>query len=53
MPHYWILSGWARSLEAYELRDGVCVLIQRLTGDEVFSPVLFPGLSFSLATLWR
>lgn len=53
VPHYWILSYRARSLEAYELRDGVYVLVQRLTDDEVFSPAVFPGLSFSLGRLWR
>ena len=53
VPHYWILSGRARTLEAYELRDGIYLLVERLTDDETFSPSLFPGLSFSLAPLWR
>lgn len=53
VPHYWILSAAAESLEAYELRDGIYVLVQRLTGDDIFSPGLFPGLSFSLGPLWR
>ena len=53
IPNSWILSAPAQSLEAYELRDGIYVLVQRLTDDETFSPALFPGLSFSVGPLWR
>lgn len=52
VPHYWIVSPRAHTLEEYRLEGGQYVLAQRLAGTETFKPVLFPGLEIPLADLW-
>lgn len=52
VPHYWLVDPLDRRFEAYELRDGRYVLVASLTGDATFEPVLFPGLTISLAEVW-
>lgn len=52
IAHYWIVDPVARTLEAYELREGGYALTDRRTRDETFEPALFPGLTIPLAMLW-
>ena len=53
VSHYWIVDPAARTLEAFELRDGAYVLVAAHAEDETFQPGLFPGLAISLADLWK
>jgi Uma2 family endonuclease len=48
----WLLDPLRRTIEGYELREGAYVLTQQRSGDETFSPSLFPGLTINLALLW-
>ena len=52
VPHYWIFSPTAHTLEVYELGENGYALIERLTESDTFTPALFPGLSIQLADLW-
>lgn len=53
VPHLWFLNPQARWLEAYGLGEGGYTLTARHTGNEEFTPSLFPGLVIPLARLWR
>jgi Uma2 family endonuclease len=52
VPHYWIVDPSDKTLLAYQLVEGQYVLIGTGTNDETFEPILFPGLTIALATLW-
>ena len=52
VAHAWLVDPLARTLEAFELRDGQWVLLDAIEED---APVCFPpfaAVSFSLADLW-
>jgi Uma2 family endonuclease len=52
IPHYWIVDPRHRTLEALELEGGEYQLRDRCEGDQLFCPVLFPGLEIPLAQVW-
>jgi len=52
VPHYWIVSPWNRTLEAYRLTDGRYELDGRFGPGSVFRPPLFPGLEIVIDDLW-
>ncbi|MEZ5600486.1 MAG: Uma2 family endonuclease [Candidatus Competibacteraceae bacterium] len=52
VAHAWLVDPLARTLEAFELRDGQWVLLGAIGED---APVCFPpfaAITFSLADLW-
>lgn len=51
--HYWVVDPEDRTLEAFALGATGYSLVAALEGDDVFEPRLFPGLTVSLAELWR
>ena len=53
VQHYWLVDAEAQTLEAFELSEGAYRLLAAVGGDEVFRPVLFPGLAIPLPDLWR
>ncbi|MCX6022873.1 MAG: Uma2 family endonuclease [Chloroflexi bacterium] len=53
VPHYWIAAPITKSLELYELRDEKYIMVGRYAGDDTIESALFPGLSISLAAVWR
>jgi Uma2 family endonuclease len=52
VPHYWIVDGETRSIEAYALADGRYVLDARGAGDARFTARPFLDLEIALASLW-
>jgi Uma2 family endonuclease len=52
VPHYWLIDPDQRTLEAYELAIDHYDLVASARDAEVFTPLLFPGLSIRLADLW-
>jgi Uma2 family endonuclease len=52
VAHAWLVDPEARTLEAYELREGAWMLIAVLKDDEAVSVPPFDAVSFSLADLW-
>lgn len=52
MPYYWIVDPEARTLEAYELADGVYRLVSRAAGAASVSLPPFPDLAFVPDSLW-
>lgn len=52
IPHYWVVDPSARTLVAYELRDGVYAMTAVLEGSALFRPALFPDLEIPLDPLW-
>lgn len=50
--HYWLVDPDARTIEAFELAEGQYRRTVHLTGDTMFAPSLFPGLTISLRSLW-
>lgn len=48
---YWIVERMGPVLEEYEAVDGVYVRRATVEGDEPFSPLVFPGLTFALKPL--
>jgi Uma2 family endonuclease len=53
VQHYWLVDPEAKTLEAFELVEGVYRLEAVVGGDEVFHPALFPSLTIPLPELWR
>lgn len=52
VPHLWIVDPKARSLEAFALRTGRWVLLDKLEGNDPVSVPPFDAVSFCLSTLW-
>ncbi|MCX6020791.1 MAG: Uma2 family endonuclease [Chloroflexi bacterium] len=52
-PHLWLIDPLQHSVETYELRDGQYELTARGAGEESFTPLLFPGLTIPLRSLWE
>ena len=50
--HLWLVAPVARTLEAFELRDGEWVLIASAKDDEPISVRPFEAITFSLGGLW-
>ncbi len=48
----WFIDPTARTLEAFELRDGFWALLDMLTGDAGISVPPFDAISFDLSDLW-
>lgn len=48
---YWIMEQEGPVLEEYEVVDGVYVRRATVEGEESFSPLIFPGLAFTLKPL--
>ena len=53
VPNYWILDGYAESLECLVLEGGKYRRDAFGRRSEEVRPSLFPGLVFSLAEIWR
>jgi Uma2 family endonuclease len=51
--HYWIVDPEARRLECYRLAAGGYAMLVQGEGDTVFAHPDWPGLSISLAEIWR
>ena len=52
VAHLWLVDPEARTLEAFELRDGAWVLIAALKEEDPVAVPPFDALTFSLASLW-
>ena len=52
VPHMWLIDPPARSLEAFELRDGHWALLARRVGHQQVSLPPFEAVSFFLGDLW-
>ena len=52
VSHLWFVDPDARTLEAFELRDGQWSLIATLTDDDKVSVPPFDAISFDLSDLW-
>lgn len=52
VAHLWFVDPDARTLEAFELREGRWLLLETLTGDVLVSLPPFDQTSFSLSDLW-
>lgn len=52
VTHYWLVSPEEKTLECFELRDGVYALVAGGLDDDVVEHPAFPGLSISLSKLW-
>ena len=52
IPHYWIVSPWERTLEAYRLVAGEYEPTGTFGPGSVFRPDLFPGLEIPIDDLW-
>jgi Uma2 family endonuclease len=53
VSHYWLVDPDAKTFEAFELDEGRYYLKANLTGDAIFTPSMFPGLTISLRSLWE
>lgn len=52
VPHAWLVDPLARTLEAFELREGVWALIATLAEDAEVRVPPFDAVAFPLADLW-
>jgi len=52
VSHAWLVDPLARTLEAFELREGVWVLIAALSEDDPVRVPPFDAIAFSLRDLW-
>jgi len=52
VAHAWLLDPVARTLEAFELREGAWTLIGSLKDEDAVCLAPFAAISFSLAELW-
>lgn len=53
VPHYWVLDPEARTLECFQLRDGVYVLAASGAGDDAVAVPDLDGLSVDLQAIWK
>ncbi len=51
--HYFIVSPEDKSLECYQLRDGVYSLVASGMDDDIVSHPIYTGLDISLSPLWK
>lgn len=51
--HYWIVDPEAHRIECFRVAEGSYALVLQAEGDTAISHPDFPGLTFSLADLWR
>ncbi len=52
VAYIWLMDPLARTLEAYELREGAWLLLATLKDDDPVSIAPFAAVTFSLADLW-
>lgn len=52
VPHAWLVDPLARTLEAFELRDGLWALIATLSENDPVRVPPFDAVEFSLGDLW-
>ena len=52
VTHLWFVDPNTRTLEAFELRNGLWVVLEILTGDAEVSVPPFDAISFDLSDLW-
>ena len=52
IPHYWLIDPDQHVLEAYELSGEQYNLVIRARDSDMFTPSVFPGLSFQISDLW-
>ncbi|HUL14323.1 MAG TPA: Uma2 family endonuclease [Methylococcaceae bacterium] len=52
VAHAWLVDPLARTLEAFELREGAWVLMATLKDDDPVCVAPFAAITFSLADLW-
>ena len=52
VAYIWLVDPLARTLEAYELREGAWLLLATLKDDDPVSIAPFAAVTFSLADLW-
>jgi Uma2 family endonuclease len=52
VAHAWLVDPLARTLEAFQLRDGAWLLIATLHDDDAVSVPPFDAVTFSLTDLW-
>lgn len=53
VTHYWLVSPEERTLECFQLRDGVYALVAGGLDDDVVEHPAFQGLSIPLSSLWK
>ena len=53
VEHLWLVDLAARTLEAFELREGECALVASAKDDEQVSIRPFEAIEVSLGELWR
>ena len=52
VPHYWLIDPDQHVLEAYERSGERYNLVTKAQDADVFTPSVFPGLSFQISDLW-
>lgn len=52
VPHYWLIDPDKQTLEAYTLAGGQYDLASQAQSGDLFTPAIFPGLSFQISDLW-
>jgi excisionase family DNA binding protein len=52
VQHYWLVDPEERTLECFELRDGVYSLVAAGMDGDTVKPPAFPGLAIKLEQLW-
>ncbi|HHW06930.1 MAG TPA: helix-turn-helix domain-containing protein [Clostridia bacterium] len=53
VTHYWLVSPEEKTLECFQLRDGVYALVAGGLDDDVVEHPAFQGLSIPLSSLWK
>lgn len=53
VTHYWLVSPEERTLECFQLRDGIYALVAGGLDDDVVEHPAFQGLSIPLSSLWK
>jgi len=53
VPHYWIVDGFARALECFQLNGDRYDLVAAGTQYDMVEPPSFPGLKISLREVWE
>lgn len=53
VPHYWIVDGYARTLECFRLNGGQYEVEGKGSGDGTVELPSFPGLTISLREVWE
>lgn len=53
VTHYWLVSPEEKTLECFQLRDGIYALVAGGLDDDVVEHPAFQGLSIPLSSLWK